>query len=151
MPSNKSKIKKKKKNKSISTEEWIEIVSKHKRKIMTDAQTNLIKVASDNGIVLMAEIPVVVGDNIYFIDLRVGNYNIAIEVDGQYHNELIQQKRDQVRTQNLHKARYNVFRITNADASNNIKSNEFIQDIKKVINGEEQNRFKVKIPIFIID
>lgn len=152
MPKIKSKSKHKKKGKRyFSTEEWMDMMSKHKRKIMTDAQTNLIKVASDNGIVLMSEIPVVVEDNKYFIDLRVGNLNIAIEVDGLYHNELIQQKRDQIRTQNLHKARYNVLRISNADATNDIKAKEFIINVKKAINGEKQDAFKLRIPIFQID
>lgn len=135
------------KRKYIPTDEWLSITSEDRKRNMSKAQKNFIRIAENNGITMMPEIPVIIENNIYIIDLRVGDYNIAIEVDGQYHETLLQRKRDQVRTQNLHKAHYNVFRISNADALDYKICNEYIQDIKKIIDGLEQTRFKVKIPI----
>lgn len=135
------------KSKYIPTDEWLSITSEIRKRNMSKAQKNFIIIAKSNGIIMKPEIPVRIDDKIYIIDLRVGDYNIAIEVDGLYHETLLQRKRDQVRTQNLHKAHYNVFRISNADALDYKICNEYIQDIKKIIDGLEQTRFKVKIPI----
>ena len=135
------------KKKNTSKYKWVEDTTTLKRKTMTNAQKNLINIAAENGIILFAEKPIEIGDKIYFIDLVVGDYNIAIEVDGLYHNDTLQQQKDDERTRNLNHALYNVYRITNAEASNDISCKRFIEDIKKVINGISQNRFQIKIPI----
>lgn len=141
------KIKNKNTKKNTSKTKWVEDTTTLKRKTMTYAQKNIINIAAENGVILFAEKPIEIGDKIYFMDLVVGDFNIVIEVDGLYHNDTLQQQKDNERTSNLNHALYNVYRITNAEASNDVSCKRFIEDIKKLINGINQNRFQIKIPI----
>lgn len=61
----------------------------------------------------------------YFADFCDTKYKIVFEVDGSYHNTREQKLKDALRTRDLIKAGYAVFRITNEEVFNG-KTSEFL-------------------------
>ena len=50
---------------------------------------------------------------IFIVDFYLKNYNLAIEIDGEYHWSLEQQKKDKKRTEELSRVNISVERFTN--------------------------------------
>ena len=71
-------------------------------------------------------------ERFYFADFVDRRYNLIFEVDGGYHNDSAQRKRDYIRTKELQKLGYKVFRISNSDVLNG-KASEFLYKAYKSI------------------
>ena len=61
----------------------------------------------------------------YFADFCDIHNKVIFEIDGEYHNDYLQQKKDLQRTKDLHKEGFRVFRITNAEVFSG-KTTEFL-------------------------
>lgn len=64
----------------------------------------------------------------YFVDFCDIINKIIIEVDGEYHNTKEQQKKDKLRTKDLCKEGYKVYRITNEEIEKG-KTTQFLYNI----------------------
>jgi len=65
---------------------------------------------------------------VYFADFYLPEHNVVIEVDGGYHNEPEQKRKDIVRQRNIEKEGFMVMRIKNEECL-------FIEEIFKKIQG----------------
>lgn len=59
-----------------------------------------------------------IGKSFYIVDFYLPDYNTIIEVDGGYHKEATQRKKDWSRTYTLRNMNKKVFRINNEDVNN---------------------------------
>ena len=59
-----------------------------------------------------------VGNTFYIVDFYFPKYNIIIEIDGGYHKDALQRKKDWSRTYTLQNMNKKVFRIDNKDVDN---------------------------------
>ncbi len=72
--------------------------------------------------------------NIYVVDFYCHQFNLIIEIDGEYHNETNQQKRDEGRTNDLNFQGMKILRFTNDEIKSDMntvlkKIKEYIDDI----------------------
>ncbi len=74
----------------------------------------------------------------YIVDFALLEINLAIEVDGEYHNTKEQELFDDARTKYLHEFKIEVLRFTNEEVLNNTAS--VITKIKVVIEERKQQR-----------
>lgn len=66
----------------------------------------------------------------YIADFYLPDYNMIVEIDGGYHRNADQKKKDRKRDSFFRKLGYIVFRIKNADADN-VSADEVVNLIKK--------------------
>ena len=64
-------------------------------------------------------------ERFYFADFVDKRYNLIFEVDGEYHYTKEQRKKDFIRTKDLQKLGYKIFRISNTDVLEG-KATEFL-------------------------
>lgn len=128
---------------------WIKKTIKELRRKMTIPEQKFYNECIDAGISLKYQQAEYVNGNIYFIDFKVSNLNIAIEIDGKYHNDAEQANKDKIRTKNLNKLKYNVFRITNAEACNKTSVEYFITQLKNLIR-RKPSTLKAKYRIRVV-
>lgn len=64
-------------------------------------------------------------EKFYFVDFLDKRYNLIFEVDGDYHYSKEQRKKDLIRTRELQKLGYKIFRISNSDVFSG-KTTEFL-------------------------
>lgn len=76
--------------------------------------------------------PMIIQGRILFIDIYVKKYNIAIEVDGGYHNTEHQRAKDVDRDKILASKCIRVYRISNEDVDDKIRRDIFIKMLTKV-------------------
>jgi very-short-patch-repair endonuclease len=128
----------KKKKKQSASVEFLEEVGKNFSKKLTKEITKWEKVVYDYlvefGYNFKFQHPIVLelkkGNKLYILDFLLVDYNLVIEIDGyKYHSTKEQVKSDNIRTKNLKKFGYHVFRIWNSQITNFKK-----EDIKKIID-----------------
>lgn len=95
------------------------------RENATEAELRFMEIAKRKGLNLAFQVPIRIKDVFnektgkmgifYIVDFLDKERRIIIEVDGGYHNNWEQRKKDSIRTQHLKKHGYKVFRITNED------------------------------------
>lgn len=130
-------------------EEWIKTTIKKLRSKMTIPEQKFYNECIDAGISLKYQQAEYVNGNIYFIDFKVSNLNIAIEIDGKYHNDAEQANKDKIRTKNLNKLKYNVFRITNSEVCNKTSVKYFITQLNNLIR-RKPSTLKAKYRIRVV-
>lgn len=80
-------------------------------------------------------------NKIYFADFCDTKYKLVFEVDGGYHTDPKQKKLDDIRTRNLRKSGYKVFRITNDEIFEG-KTSAFLYNAYKTIGIDITHKTK---------
>lgn len=88
----------------------------------------------------ICQYPIKVQGRIFFADIFVEDWNIVIEVDGGYHQNADQQRRDEERTKLLESLGLRVCRISNSDVFNPTKAKEFASKVSKM--GKKPHLFR---------
>lgn len=88
----------------------------------------------------ICQYPIKVQGRIFFADIFIEDWNIVIEVDGGYHQNADQQRRDEERTKLLESLGLRVCRISNNDVFNQAKAQEFASKVSKM--GKKPHLFK---------
>lgn len=91
----------------------------------TEAELRFMEISKRKGLNLDFQVPIRIKDVFnektgkmgifYIVDFLDKKRRIVIEVDGGYHSEWEQRKKDYIRTQHLKRHGYKVYRITNED------------------------------------
>lgn len=91
--------------------------------------------------------PILDKGRIYFVDIYIKKYHIAIEVDGGYHNSDVQKSKDKDRDLCLSKMGIRVYRITNEQVCDDLALTHFIQMLKTIkFRGEFKGFNDKEIP-----
>ena len=106
--------------------------AKTNRSNMTDAESLLWHYLRQEQLGVRFRRQHVIGD--YIVDLICLKQRLIIEIDGGYHNDIVQQQEDRIRQNWLESMDYKVIRFTNEEVFYNIET--VISTIKGNINLE---------------
>lgn len=81
------------------------------------------------------------GGNVFFFDLFIPKYNIAIEVDGEYHFSPEQKQKDKKRDFITSQHHITTFRIKNKDVENDFKVRQLMSKIRDIIEDKKINTY----------
>lgn len=112
---------------------WVERTRMELKKKSTKYERIVLKELKRVGFVnIDVQYNVVVNGHLYFLDIYLNDYKVAIEVDGGYHEEELQQLHDKERDRLLLIAGIKTLRIKNEDVLNPDKLSEFINKISLI-------------------
>lgn len=128
-----------------------EIAAKSQEQWENDTRNKLLKEATKSERFLYSNMPVEikclcekqhkvkVDNKLYYIDLFIRKYNIAIEVDGDYHSSNEQKEKDKERDENLRSVGIITKRIKNEDVWSAEDRLEFWCRIFRIIERKKRN------------
>lgn len=89
----------------------------------------------------LRQFPMVIDGHMFYADIYVKNYRIAIEIDGGYHGTKDQMVKDKERDTLFATKGIRVYRVSNEDVENPHKLRQFIDMLENIKRRGEFERF----------